>query len=245
MKITKKLLTFIIVSALFATGCGENSVEPHRNYYAPNLKHQNSSYLPNKTHHMSVANSMSSLDHQSQNTRPTLIYSNPKNSGGNNNLIAPIRFKILSYINNVRSRGTHCGPAAPPLGWSDRLEEAAVAHAIDMETNHFLSHLGSGTEYDVARKGTGQGSNFYERILHFGYPIKAYELAGEIISYTKYKIIGSKDPNIAFKHAIENFIKSPSHCKILMNPRFHDVGIAAYKDQEKIYWVIEFAEVHY
>lgn len=258
MNTTKIFFVFLFFSAFWILGCGRHKVKPPTNYYAPNLQQQNNfnssqfqnSYKPttdmprSNVQHTSVANSMSELDQQSKNTQPTLIYSYPAEQQ-ENNLIASIKFKLLNYMNNVRSRGTKCGPPAPPVGWNEKLEKAALAHAIDMKTNNFLAHLGSGTEYDVARKGPGQGSNFYERILHFGYPIKPYELAGEILSYTKFKIIGSEDPDIAFKHAVDNFLTSPSHCKILMNPRFRDVGMAAYKDNEKIYWVIEFAEVHY
>jgi len=246
-----KLLIFIFISSVFVLGCGKHRVKPHTNYYAPNMQQQNNPYMPtpnsyeNNPSNISVANSMSSLDEQSKNTQPHLIYSYPAQEGADNNLIASIKFQLLNYINSVRSHGTECGPSAPPLGWNEKLEKAALAHAIDMRMNNFLGHLGSGTEYDVARKGPGQGSNFYERILHFGYPIQPYELAGEIISYTKFRIVGSEDPKVAFKHAVDNFLKSPTHCKLLMNPRFHDTGIAAYKDNEKIYWVIEFAEVHY
>lgn len=260
MNSTKNLFVFLLVSSFLVLGCGRHKVTPPSNYYAPNLQQQNNFNLPryqnglytpqreiprSSVQHISVANSMSELDQQSKNTQPTLIYSYPAEQKQDNNLIASIKFKLLNYINNVRAQGTKCGPPAPPLGWNEKLEKAALAHAIDMQKNHFLGHLGSGTEYDVARKAPGVGSNFYERILYFGYPIKPFELAGEILSYTKFRIIGSEDPNIAFKHAVDNFLRSPTHCKILMNPRFRDVGIAAYKDNEKIYWVIEFAEVRY
>jgi len=43
-------------------------------------------------------------------------------------------------------------------------------------------------------------------------------------------------------HAVANFQKSPRHCQIIMNPRFKDMGLSAYKDNEKIYWVIEYGE---
>jgi len=258
MKITKKLFVFIILSVFFILGCGKQRVQPPNNYYTPNLQPQRGTYLPqqqtsyqpmrqsnsNSMHHLTAAKNMSELDQQSKNTQPTLIYSYPAGQSSNN-LVANIKFKLLNYMNSVRARGTQCGPSAPPVGWNDKLEAAAVAHAIDMQKNNFLGHIGSGTEFDVARKGPGQGSNFYERILHFGYPVQPTELAGEIISYTKFRIVGTQDPEQGFKHAIDNFLRSPKHCSILMNPRFRDTGIAAYRDNEKIYWVIEFAEVRY
>ena len=259
MNTTKIYFIFVLLFVLLFTSCGRHKVEPSSNYYAPNIQkyskpyssqQQNISYAPmehsrnNFTQHQSPASSLSQLDQQSQNTQPTMIYSYPAGEN-HNNLVSSIKFKLLNYMNSVRARGNKCGPSAPPLGWSDKLEEAAVAHAIDMQKNNFLGHLGSGTEFDVARKGPGQGSNFYERILHFGYPVQPTELAGEIISYTKFRIVGTQDPEKGFKHAIDNFLRSPKHCSILMNPRFRDTGIAAYRDEEKTYWVIEFAEVRY
>jgi len=254
-----KKYSILLFLLLIFTSCGRHKVEPPSNYYAPNLQHnsnpyraqQNNSYshMENSRsnyvqHQPAAARSMSELDKQSQNTRPTMIYSYPAGEN-HNNLVSSIKFKLLNYMNSVRARGDKCGPSAPPLGWNDKLEQAAVAHAIDMRKNNFLGHLGSGTEFDVARKGPGQGSNFYERILHFGYPVQPTELAGEIISYTKFRIVGTQDPEQGFKHAIDNFLRSPKHCSILMNPRFRDTGIAAYRDEEKTYWVIEFAEVRY
>ncbi len=224
-----KILALMLFSLFLSTGCGRYRVKKENNSYS---------------HHMHTAHSMEDLDNQSKNTQPMLLYSYAKKDTLVNE-IAPIKYKILNYINSVRSKGNTCGDSAPPLGWNTSLENAALAHAVDMEQNKFLGHMGSGTEFDSARKGPGNGSNFYERILHYGYPVKPGELAGEIISYTKYRIVGSQEPYANFTHAIDNFLKSPKHCSILMNSRFHDVGIAAYKDQEKIYWVIEFAEVSY
>ena len=197
---------------------------------------------------MRPASSMSDLDNQSRNVKPKMIYSYPKGTKMGNDTyvdLGAVKYKLLNYLNSVRSRGNSCGAGAPPVTWNDELALAAVAHAEDMAKNDFLGHLGSGKDTDPARKGPGQGSNFYERILYSGYPIKPGSLAGEILTYTKFRLAGTQDPYRLFVRAINNFLKSSAHCKIMMNPRFKDVGIAAYKDTEKMYWVIEFGEINY
>ncbi len=260
----KQIFVLLIGSLLIISGCGKHRVKPKKNYNGVHLHQQNTltsrPYYTRPTFqqagqyggfrggsrgHVPIARDLESLDQISANTQPYYVYSYPATTKQNSNLVSSIKYRVLNYINSIRARGAKCAPPAPPLGWSDKLEQAALSHAIDMRNNNFLSHLGSGTEYDVARKAPGVGSNFYERILYFGYPIQPNELAGEILSYTKYRIVGSKDPEKGFKHAVDNFLRSPKHCRILMNPRFRDTGIAAYRDNEKIYWVIEFAEVSY
>ena len=148
------------------------------------------------------------------------------------------RNKALNYLNSIRISGTKCMRAAPPLKYNIDLEKAAFAHARDMAINNSLQHTGSGTSSDIAKKSYNQGSIFYERIQYFGYPIKAYDLAGETITYTK----ANKDLYSAYKEAIKKLIHDPEHCKILMNPRFQNVGISYYKTKDRYYWVINLAE---
>ena len=195
---------------------------------------------PTYTHNVQVAKDMNQLDNLSANTKPTMIYSYPKahlpDSVQFVNL-KPYKYVIINTINKVRANHN-----TGAVAWNLRLAKAAEAHARDMASNNFLGHLGSGKDLDFARKAPGQGSNFYERIIFFGYPIKPRQLAGEIITYTKDHIVMSKEPMPHFKHAIENFLKSPAHSSILNNGRFTDVGVAGYRSGEKVYWVIEFGE---
>lgn len=197
---------------------------------------------------MQPARSMQQLDNQSKSVQPYMITSYPKNANIGSAVFVDLeaeKYKILNYMNSVRARGNECGPSAQPLGWNRQLADAAQSHARDMASKGFLGHMGSGGDTDEAKKAPGRGSNFYERIMYYGYPIKAGELAGEIISYTKFNVVGDQEPYANFVHAINNFLRSPKHCGLLMHHRFHDVGIGAYKDQEKMYWVIEFGEVNY
>lgn len=235
----RSYIFLLILATIFLSGCGKHRRPKPRRHI------ENSVYIDNHKA-PKVAKSMEELDRYSKNTKPTLVYSYPKGSKFRGEVdLSAIKYKMINIINDIRVKGNHCGPSAPPLGWSQKLKNAAEAHARDISMHKSISHLGSGDVSDVARKAPGRGSNFYERIIYFGYPIKPGEIAGEIITYTKYRITGSKDPLLNFKRAVENFLRSPSHCHILMNPRFKNVGIAAYEDGEKIYWVIEFAEANY
>jgi len=159
--------------------------------------------------------------------------------------LSPIKYSqdiYVNYINQVRAKGAVCAPPAPPLNSNYYLERAAFAHANDMATNHFLSHTGSGTQTDPARKAPGVGSNFFERILFFGYPAKKYDLVGENITYIKDSIVSSKKKFESFKKAIDSFLKDPAHCRILMEPRFKDVGVGYKSDGKGLYWVIDLGE---
>jgi len=242
MKKTIKLIIVVFISVFIMSGCGY-----HRKVNYQNTSYQHTSlYTP--SHTIRPAHSMSDLDNQSRNVKPTLVYSYPKSVNMGNAIfvdLGAIKYKLLNYLNSVRSHGNSCGPSAPPVTWNRELELASIAHSKDMAINNFLGHLGSGKATDPARKGPGQGSNFYERIMYSGYPIKPGSLAGEILTYTKFRIVGNQEPYEHFVHAINNFLKSPAHCHIMMNPRFKDVGIAAYKDKEKMYWTIEFGEIKY
>ncbi len=237
----KSLLLIVLITAFFLNSCGREVSYKHR--FKHKYSHKSSYNLP-----MQPARNMNELDEQSRNVKPHYVYSYPKNIRVGNVQpvdLNPIKYRMLNYINNIRAMGNRCGPPAPPLSWNKKLEDAAISHALDMSSKNFLGHMGSGTDTDPARKAPGVGSNFYERIIYYGYPIKPGELAGEILTYTKFRIVGNKKPYENFLHAVDNFLKSPKHCALLMNPRFHDMGVAAYKDREKMYWDIEFAETNY
>lgn len=260
----KYLLTILVVISLFLSSCSKRHVKHKTKYRDANnytstmapansmrdLDRQSRSVNPDLayTSSMTPAHNMNDLDRQSRSVKPHLIYSYPKSSreeDANFVNLDPIKYKVLNYINNIRAKGNSCGPSAPPLTWNKELEDAAISHAQDMSSKNFLGHMGSGSDTDPAKKAPGQGSNFYERIIYFGYPIKPQEVAGEIITYTKFRVVGNQAPYEHFTHAVNNFLHSPKHCSILMNPRFHDIGVASYKDNEKMFWVIEFAEVNY
>ncbi|NPA27822.1 MAG: CAP domain-containing protein [Epsilonproteobacteria bacterium] len=149
---------------------------------------------------------------------------------------------IQNKINEIRAKGLYCHPATDSIKLNKNLNLASAYHAKDMAINNYFSHQGSGTKTDIAKEAPGKGSQFYERIVFFGYPLKPKRKTGEIITYTKFKIVGESDILAHFDHALENFIKSPKHCEVLMDSRFKEFGIGAYQTRDKIYWVMDFAQ---
>jgi len=156
--------------------------------------------------------------------------------------ISSYKASFINQIANIRARGALCGGPVDPLRNNYKLETAAKAHAKDMALNHFVQHDGSGTASDPARKTPGMGSTFIERIIFFGYPAKTYDLVGETITYTKFSLLRTKDIDKHFKRALQIILNDPPHCRILMNPRFKDIGIGVYRTSRGYYWAIDFGE---
>ncbi len=149
---------------------------------------------------------------------------------------------FLNSLNSIRVKGTKCSKSAPPLRLNDALKKAAFTHAKDMGVNNFLGHSGSGTVFDVAKKKDGKKSSFLDRVIFFGYKAKAYDLIGEVVTKTKFKSSKLKDIKTNFKVTLNKLLKDPTHCKILTNPRFKDVGFGYYKTNNTYYWVIDLGE---
>jgi uncharacterized protein YkwD len=132
-----------------------------------------------------------------------------------------IRARVVALVNDARSNGRRCGrerfAAAPALGVSRELNEAAAAHARDMARKKFFEHRGS------------NGSQPKDRVLRAGYRPR---LTGENIAY---------GPESA-EEAVAGWLASPGHCANIMDPRFEDmgVGLATGRKRGQIYWVQEF-----
>ncbi len=122
---------------------------------------------------------------------------------------------MLQLVNEVRQKGCKCGdqyfsPAAPLL-WNDQLEQAALTHSTDMFKNNYFSHV------------SGDGSNGGARIDKAGYKWRTY---GENIG------MGYKSE----KDVVDGWVKSPGHCKNIMNKMFKEVGVA----RVGTYWTQDF-----
>ena len=122
---------------------------------------------------------------------------------------------ILKLVNDARRKGVQCGdvwhPPVPPLTWNIQLEAAATLHSADMYRKKYFSHI------------EDDGSTANTRIEKVGYIWMTY---GE---------------NIAFGYAteeavVEGWLKSPGHCKNIMNKAFKEVGIGRVGD----YWTQDF-----
>ena len=111
--------------------------------------------------------------------------------------------ELLVLINEARSQGRMCGndylEAAAPVAWDDDLEAAALAHSNDMAENVFRGHTGS------------DGSSAHERIQR---QTDSFSWTGEVLSYF-YPTLES---------AVEGWLRSPGHCRIIMGDRYTHMG---------------------
>ena len=154
----------------------------------------------------------------------------------------PHKAEMLDYINSYRTKGAPCAPATYPLNWENHLELAARSHSIDMATNNFVRHAGSGSDLDPAKSAKNTGSTFIERILYFGYPGKTSNLLGENLNRVSIKLTKNTDIMTNYKRAVDNIIKDQVHCEILMNPRFKDVGASIVRNGEYYYFTMDLGE---
>jgi uncharacterized protein YkwD len=131
--------------------------------------------------------------------------------------------EFLALVNSARAKGAVCGERtmkpSRPLGWSGSLGLASSIHSEDMAVNDFFSH-------DSPRTGT-----LRERIHGTGYQ---YEEAGENLAGGQTTIA----------KAVNDWLKSPSHCANMLNPNFLEMGAACKngsKTYYKTYWTLEMA----
>ena len=123
---------------------------------------------------------------------------------------------MLQIVNDVRKEGCRCGdtyynPVAA-LTWNDQLEAAAYKHSEDMYKKDYFSHIAA------------DGSNGGVRIQKEGYNWLTY---GENIA------MGPKTE----REVVNGWLKSPGHCKNIMNRNFKEMGVA----KAGTYWTQEFA----
>jgi len=121
---------------------------------------------------------------------------------------------LLQLVNSYRASGCDCGSegyfaSTASVVWNNQLEQAAQDHCDDMFTNKIFSHSGS------------NGSDPGTRLKQHGYLWKTY---GENIA------LGYQTE----KSVIEGWIKSPGHCRNIMNPAFKEIGAA----RKGSYWTL-------
>jgi uncharacterized protein YkwD len=145
-----------------------------------------------------------------------------------------IQEATLKAINQIRTKNQYCAKATTPLAWNKDLYNLAKEHSIDMAVNNFLSHEGSGTDYDVTAKRLGlkRGSKFYERVNQEKDSRKF--LSGELVLAVDKKIL--KTP----KEVINFWMKKENNCKVIMDPRFINVALSKVISNKtgKAYWTL-------
>ena len=128
-----------------------------------------------------------------------------------------IKKEIIIKVNAIRSKGCNCGnkyhKPVGPLVWNETLYMSARNHAIDMSTHHFFDHYSS------------DGLNIGQRLDKVGFPwMEIGENLGE----------GQN----SFDEVLNDWLNSPSHCSMLMNPKVNEMAVARYKN----YWVQHFGK---
>ena len=132
--------------------------------------------------------------------------------------------QVLDLVNEARAQARNCGseffPTAPPVGWDERIEAAALVHSQDMAQNQNFSHTGT------------DGSNAGDRLLMQGYNWNTW---GENI------LVGLDDA----RESIDAWIGSSGHCSIIMSPSLREVGAGIargiFQGNNASYWTLLFA----
>ena len=124
---------------------------------------------------------------------------------------------ILFKVNKLREKGCKCGrKRMNPVGklvWNNTLEKSALLHAKEMSKYNYFGHRSI------------QGEDIGDRLDDLGYK---WQFVGENLA------TGQK----SFDEAMVDWIKSPSHCKMLMNPNMVEVAVSRYGK----YWVQHFGK---
>jgi uncharacterized protein YkwD len=132
--------------------------------------------------------------------------------------------QVLRLTNEARSKARKCGSkkmkAVKPLRWSAMLASSANEHSADMASNDYFSHY------------TQSGVSPFTRIKATGY---RYRAAGENIAAGR--SLASPEAVVAA------WLKSPGHCKVIMNPRYRELGVGRVEGPGKwgVYWTQNFA----
>ena len=128
-----------------------------------------------------------------------------------------IKDMMLYQVNKLRAHGCFCdGEYMPPAGevvWNDILYESALSHAKEMKRKNFFSHF------------SASGLDIGDRLDQFGYP---WQVAGENLGE------GQK----TFREVMRDWIDSPSHCRMLLNPKIEEMGVARHSK----FWVQHFGK---
>ncbi|NOY62229.1 MAG: CAP domain-containing protein [Gammaproteobacteria bacterium] len=127
---------------------------------------------------------------------------------------AAIKREMLALINKARSQPRSCGkqrfPGVAPLTWNAALKAAAADHSLDMARGDFFSHSGS-DDSDVSNRVDAAG---YE-----------WRRVGE-------NLYGGAERS---EQAVRGWLRSPAHCRNIMNPDFKQMGAACARNSASKY----------
>lgn len=131
--------------------------------------------------------------------------------------------EVLRLTNKARSKSRKCGgkrmKKAKKLRWNSTLAATANAHSTDMATRDYFSHYAPG------------GVSPFQRMRSAGY---RYRAAGENIAAGR----SLSSPEAV----VRAWLKSPAHCRVLMNRKYRDLGVGRVEGAGKwtVYWTQNF-----
>jgi uncharacterized protein YkwD len=148
---------------------------------------------------------------------------------------------ILSVVNSARVKDQVCGgqrfSATSKFRWNNMLYKAAYEHTYDMVYSSFFSHYGSASNNDWTYKvqNLSRASYVRERAENNGY--SHFKALGENVA--------SGYPTL--EQTLQQWLSSPGHCRLLMNPRYKEIGLAyMHKSGDPLhyrhYWTIVFGD---
>jgi uncharacterized protein YkwD len=121
-----------------------------------------------------------------------------------------VEFKqeILKEVNALRKKGCYCGdnymPPVKAVSWNRLLERSAFLHAKDMHEKKYFSHIDR------------NGKDIGDRVHAVGYK---WIFIGENIAEGQANI----------DELMEDWLKSETHCKLMMNSNFEEMGVSNYQ----------------
>ncbi len=124
---------------------------------------------------------------------------------------------MIKRVNQLRAKGCKCGgkrmKPTTPVKWNDKLYNSALSHAREMKRYNFFAHFSI------------DGDDIGDRLDNHGYN---WAVAGENIG----------EGQRHFDEVFYDWIKSTSHCKMLMNPNVNEMAVA----RSGRYWVQHFGK---
>ncbi|MFZ1749976.1 MAG: CAP domain-containing protein [Saprospiraceae bacterium] len=124
---------------------------------------------------------------------------------------------MVDAVNKIRSSGCRCGKRhlepVQKVAWNDVLFESAYNQANEMKEFNFFAHFSK------------DGLNIGERLTKVGYD---WMVAGENLG----------EGQITFEEVLHDWMKSYTHCTMLMNPKVNEMAVAKVDK----YWVQHFGK---
>ena len=133
--------------------------------------------------------------------------------------------QVLRLTNKARSHSRKCGGKrmrkVRKVRWNATLATSANRHSADMATKDYFSHY------------SPSGVSPFQRMRAAGY---SYRAAGENIAAGR----SLSSP----KAVVRAWLKSPGHCKVIMNPKYRELGVARVEGPGRwtVYWTQNFGK---